>query len=171
MSFNYSEITYDDALKLGSDDAPVKVIEYVNLRCPFSKKYEENVAPVLDEYIKDGKVQRILKHFDKEKYPLEVGSVLNQYLDYDTPEETYVLVQKIFANQDDWGNERLSHIPHVAKEYGLTLQENNKEQAERVFKEVQAVNVELIPTIFVGEKEWIGTVDVDEFIATIEKNI
>ena len=171
MSFNYSEITYDDALKLGSDDAPVKVVEYVNLRCPFSKKYEENVAPALDGYIRDRKVQRILKHFDKEKYPLEVGSVLNQYLDYDTPEETYELVQNIFADQDDWGNERLSHIPHVAKEYGLTLQENNKEQAERVFKEVQAVNVELIPTIFVGEKEWIGTVDVDEFIATIEKNI
>lgn len=171
MSFNYSKITYKDALKIGSDDAPVKVVEYVNLRCPFSKKYEENVVPSLDQYIKDGKVQRVLKHFDKEKYPLEVGNVLNQYLDYNHPEETYERIQKIFAKQDIWGNQRLSHIPHVAKEYGLTLQENNKEQADRIFEEVQAVNVELIPTIFVGEKEWIGTVDLDEFLEEIEKSL
>lgn len=171
MSFNYSEITYNDALKLGSDDASVKVIEYVNLRCPFSKKYEENIVPSLDQYIKDGKVQRVLKHFDKEKYPLEVGNVLNQYLDYSQPEETYKMVQKIFAEQDSWGEQRLSHIPHVAKEYGLTLQKNNKDQAERVFKEVQAVNVELIPTIFVGEKEWVGTVELNEFLEEIEKNL
>ena len=43
MSFNYSKITHDDAVKLGSDDAPLKVIEYINLRCPDSKNYEDNL--------------------------------------------------------------------------------------------------------------------------------
>lgn len=171
MSFNYSKITHDDAVKLGSDDAPLKVIEYINLRCPDSKNYEDNVVAYLDDYIKEGKVQRILKHFDKEKYPLEVGNVLNQYLNYDTPEETYKVMEKLFAEQKNWGSKRLSQIPHIAKAYGLTLQAQNKEQATRIDTEVEAVNVENIPTIFVGEKAFVETIDLEEFKAAIEENI
>lgn len=66
MSLNTDKITHNDGIKLGSDNAPLKVVEYINLRCPDSKDYEENVAPFLNEYIKNGTVQRILKHFDKE---------------------------------------------------------------------------------------------------------
>ena len=49
MSFNYSKITYDDAIKIGSDEAPLKIVEYINLRCPDSKNYEDNVVSYLDE--------------------------------------------------------------------------------------------------------------------------
>ena len=48
MSFNYSKITLDDSIKIGSDEAPLKIVEYINLRCPDSKNYEENIAPFLD---------------------------------------------------------------------------------------------------------------------------
>ena len=66
MSFNYSEISDNNSIKIGSDDAPLKIVEYINLRCPDSKAYEENVAPFLNSYIENGTVQRILKHFDKQ---------------------------------------------------------------------------------------------------------
>ena len=171
MSFNYSKITYDDAIKIGSDDAPLKVVEYINLRCPDSKNYEDHVVSYLDEYIKNGKVQRILKHFDKTKYPLEVGSVFNQYLDYGTPEETYQVIKKLFAEQNDWGSQRLSHIPHLAKDYGLTLQEKNKDQADRIDAEVEAVNVEMIPTVFVGETAIVETIDLETFKKAVEDNL
>lgn len=87
MSFNYSEISDDFAIKIGSDDAPLKVVEYINLRCPDSKAYEENVAPFLNNYIENGTVQRVLKHFDKQTIYLELGNILNQYLDYSTPKK------------------------------------------------------------------------------------
>ena len=121
MSFNYSEITHNDSLKIGSDDAPLKIVEYINLRCPDSKNYEENVAPFLNEYIKNGTVQRVLKHFDKQKYPLEVGNVLNQYLNYNNSEETFDLVKKLFADQNTLGRNRLAAIPHLAHDYCLSL--------------------------------------------------
>lgn len=44
MTFNIDKITHDDSLKIGSDHAPLKIVEYINLRCPDSKNYEENVA-------------------------------------------------------------------------------------------------------------------------------
>lgn len=171
MSFNPENITHKDSIKVGSDDAPVKVVEYINLRCPHSKYYEENIAPSLERYIEEGKVQRILKHFDKEKYKLELGSVLNQYLDYSTPNETFSLIKQLFTEQETWGNKRLSEIPHIAKKYGLTLQPNNREQAERINQEVLDVNVKVIPTIFVGGSAFDETIDLDQFKQTIEEKL
>jgi protein-disulfide isomerase len=168
MSFNYSEITHADSIKIGSDDAPLKIVEYINLRCPDSKNYEENVAPFLNAYIKNGTVQRILKHFDKQKYPLEVGNVLNQYLDYSTPEETFNLIKKLFEEQETWGKNRLSQIPHIAKEYGLSLQAENREQANRIDDEIKAVNVTNVPTVFVGEEAFVETIGLEEFKETVE---
>ena len=168
MSFHLDQITYEDSIKIGSDHAPLKIVEYISLRCPDSKNYEENVAPFLNEYIKKGKVQRILKHFDKAKYPLEVGNVLNQYLDYSTPVETFRLIKKLFEEQNTWGSNRLSQIPHIAKDYGLTLQTKNREQAQRVAKEINTINVENVPTVFVGEVAFVETINLDEFKETVE---
>lgn len=171
MTFNVAAITYDDSIKIGSDDAPLKIVEYINLRCPDSKNYEENVAPFLDSYIERGKVQRILKHFDKEKYGLEKGNLLNQYINYDTPEESYQLIKELFAEQHVWGQHRLAQIPHIAKEYGLELQAANSEISNRVLAEVVAVNVESIPTVFVGDTAFVETVNLEDFKQAVENNL
>lgn len=171
MPFNYSKISYDDGIKVGADTAPLKIVEYINLRCPDSKNYEENIAPFLDKYIENGQIQRILKHFDKAKYGLETGNVLNQYLNYETSEETYSLIEKLFKEQDEWGNERLADIPHIAKKYGLSLQSSNKDRTKRVLEEVKAVNVESIPTIFVGEEAFVETVNFEEFKQAVKNNL
>ena len=171
MAFNYSNITHQDSIKIGADEAPLKIVEYINLRCPDSKNYEENIAPFLESYIKEGKVQRILKHFDKKKYPLEVGNVLNQYLDYDTPEETFKLIKKLFEEQATWGKQRLSQIPHIAYDYGLSLQSQNRKQALRIDEEVDAVHVTNVPTIFVGETAFVETIDLEEFKKAVENNL
>jgi len=171
MSFQFDQITHEDSIKIGSDHAPLKIVEYINLRCPDSKNYEENVAPFLNEYIKNGQVQRILKHFDKAKYPLEVGNVLNQYLNYATPVETFRGIKKLFEEQSTWGSHRLSQIPHIAKDYGLTLQADNRERAQRVDEEISAVNIENVPTVFVGEEAFVETIDLDEFKETVENHL
>lgn len=171
MSFNYSKITLDDSIKIGSDEAPLKIVEYINLRCPDSKNYEENIAPFLDTYIKDGSVQRILKHFDKQKYPLEVGNVFNQYLDYNTPEETFNLIKTLFNEQETWGKNRLSQIPHIAKDYGLSLQSQNRKQALRIDEEVKAVNVTNVPTIFVGDTAFVESINLEKFKEAVESNL
>jgi len=171
MSFHLDKITYEDSIKLGSDDAPVKVVEYINLRCPYSKEYEETIASSLNEYIEAGQVQRILKHFDKEKETLETGNVLHQYIDYENPADSYDVIKKIFATQDEWKDKRLAEIPHFARELGLSLQAKNEDLAKRVLKEVKAVNVEVVPTVFVEDEAFVGTADLDAFKTAIENNL
>lgn len=170
MSFDFTEMTHENSIKIGSDDAPLKVVEYINLRCPDSKNYEENVAPFLNEYIKNGTVQRILKHFDKQTIYLELGNVMNQFLDYSTPGKTYAVMQALFENQNDWGMQRLTDIPHIAKEMGLNLQDANREQAHAVTQEVKAVGIERIPSVFVGEEPLIENIELEDFKKAVENH-
>lgn len=58
-------------IKIGSEDAPVKVIEFINLKCPYCKMWYEDSKDLLAEYVSAGKVQRVIKHFDKEKPSLK----------------------------------------------------------------------------------------------------
>lgn len=169
MSFNFSKISYDNGLKIGSDDAPIKIVEYINLRCPDSKAYEENVVPYLNKYIEDGMVQRILKHFDKPTIHLELGNLFNQYLDYSHSDKTYELIQTLFEKQDEWGQNRLTDIPHIASEYGLSLIPPNRKQAHETTEEIKAVGIKRIPTVFVGEEAFVENIKLNEFKSAVER--
>lgn len=171
MPFNYSAITNQHSIKIGPDTAPIKVVEYINLRCPDSKAYEEKVAPYLNPLIQEGKVQRIIKHFDKKSYGLESGNLLNQYLNYDTPKATYEMIQKLFKEQNQWGFDRLAQIPHIAKEYGLTLQPANSDRSKAVLDEVAAVGVEMIPTVFVNQKALVEIITFDAFKKAVDEQL
>jgi protein-disulfide isomerase len=47
---------------LGSPDAPVTIVEYADLQCPFCAEYSRNVFPtLLDRYVRTGKVQLQLR--------------------------------------------------------------------------------------------------------------
>lgn len=171
MSFNYSNISDQHSIKIGSDTAPIKVVEYINLRCPDSKFYEEEIAPYLNTFIQEGKVQRIMKHFDKKVYGLESGNLLNQYLNYATPIETYEMIQKLFKEQDEWGFDRLAQIPHIATDYGLTLQPANRETSKAVLEEVEAVGVEMIPTVFVNDTAFVERFSFEDFKKEVDHQI
>lgn len=163
MPFNYSEITSDNSIKVGSDLAPIRIVEYINLRCPDSRDYEINVVPYLESYIKEGKVQRIIKHFDKEVSELEKGNLMNQYINYDEPSASYQMIHKLFKEQDDWARNRISQIPHIALDYGLKLEAKNRKRAIEMMEEVKAVDLKKIPTVFIGEKAFVETIGLGEF--------
>ena len=49
-------------ITLGSPDAPVTIVEYADLQCPFCAEYSRNVFPtLLDRYVRTGKVQLQLR--------------------------------------------------------------------------------------------------------------
>lgn len=169
MAFNFSKMNFDNSIKIGLDTAPIKVVEYINLRCPDSKAYEEEMTPYLNTFIQDGKVQRIIKHFDKKSYGLESGNLLNQYLNYETSGETYEMIQKLFKEQDQWGFDRLAQIPHIAQEYGLALQPANREISKAVLNEVDAVGVEMIPTVFINETAFVERFDFEDFKKEVDR--
>jgi protein-disulfide isomerase len=49
-------------ISLGSPDAPVTLVEFADLQCPFCAEYERNVFPeLLERYVKTGKVRLELR--------------------------------------------------------------------------------------------------------------
>lgn len=60
------EVTKDDHIRGGSIDAPVKIVEYSDLECPFCKKHHETMKQIVADY--GDKVAWVYRHF-----PLSYG--------------------------------------------------------------------------------------------------
>lgn len=60
--FNIRPIASDDHI-LGNPEAPVKLIEYSDLECPFCKSFHPTMKKVITEYGQDGRVAWVYRHF------------------------------------------------------------------------------------------------------------
>ncbi len=59
---NMALITSRDHIR-GNPNAPSKIVEYVDMECPFCKQFHLTLQQVVDEYGKDGKVAWVYRHF------------------------------------------------------------------------------------------------------------
>ncbi|MBC9825731.1 DsbA family protein [Carnobacterium inhibens] len=140
-------------IKIGSDDAPVKVIEFINLKCPYCKMWYEDSKDLLTEYVSAGKVQRIVKHFDKEKPSLKKGNIIHQYLDYTNPEKALEEIDYFFVHQDEWGDlEDFTEIAAYATEKRNLSVQSNEAEAKGIVKEANEANVVFVPTVFIEDE-------------------
>lgn len=144
------KVTTEGGWHFGNSDAPIKVVEFINLRCPYCKMWWEKAEKVLDPYVSDGKVERIIKHFDKEKPSLRKGNVLHHHLDY-KDENLREHVDSIIARQDDWGDLDEEQVAEWAQnELGLSAQ-SNAEQSSKIIEEAKEANVFFVPSIFIED--------------------
>ena len=59
-------VSGDDHL-LGNPSAPVKIIEYSDLECPFCSRFHETMKQAMDEFGKDGRIAWVYRHFPLEQ--------------------------------------------------------------------------------------------------------
>ncbi|MBC1539117.1 DsbA family protein [Listeria seeligeri] len=146
-----SVVTPEVGIHVGDKAAPVKVMSFINLRCPFCREWNEKSQEVLTEFIQAGKIELIIKPFDKEKESLQRGNVAHRYLDYSTPEETCETINEIYSTQDEWGSLSLEEVAtYMESKLGLTEQDN-KAASEKIIREANEANVVFVPTVIVGE--------------------
>jgi len=55
-------ITENDHV-FGNPNAPVKIVEYSDLECPFCKRFDTTMTQIMSEYGKDGRVAWVYRHF------------------------------------------------------------------------------------------------------------
>ncbi|GEK89022.1 Thioredoxin [Alkalibacterium putridalgicola] len=168
-AINSKNVTTKGGLLIGDDKAPVKIVEFINLRCPYSKEWWENSLPLLDKYVKESMVQRIVKHFDKDTPGLKKGNVLHRFLDHSNPEQAKEDITYYFAHLDEWGNLPEDAIAEYAKEKRHAAEQTDREHAESIIEETEQANITLVPTIVLNDHifdENISEEELDKLIKT-----
>lgn len=167
-----NQVNTTTGIKIGSENAPVKVIEFINLACPYCKMWYEDSKDLLAEYVSAGKVQRIIKHFDKESLGLKKGNVLHQYLDYTDPEKALEEIDFFFEHQNEWGMlANFDDIATYAQEKRNLAVQSNESRAQEIKKEANEAVVVLVPTVFIGEEIFDENITQQELKDLIEARI
>jgi len=167
-----SRVTRSNAWHIGHPNAPVKVIEFINFRCPYCKQWWDKANEVLTPYVEDEKVERIVKHYDKPKESLQKGNVVRQYLSYDDPAEvTKGLIDQIFSSQEEWGELEQEKIPNWLMKNLSLVKIDNEETSQNVIDEAQAANIELVPTVFIEDNIFDENISNKELKQLVEDNL
>ena len=165
-------------LALGSDTAPVTIIEYASMTCPHCANFEETTFPELKKrYIDTGKVRFILRDF-----PLDslagAAFVLAHCAAKGDKNKYYSMVETLFRQQRTWAVEKpVPPLMAIAKQAGLSEQDFNaclsnqkawdamESVRQRAMKEFK---VESTPTFFVNGTQVTGAVSIEDFAKVID---
>ncbi len=145
--------------KLGSDSAPIKVVEYSSLTCGHCALFHKDDLPnIKTQYIDTGKVQFIFKEFPLNKPALDASKVLRCM-----PEDKFVAFQGLlFSEQDKWAyqSDYLSPLKQNAKLAGLSEEKiesclNNKDLENRIIGDMKAgtdkFKIQSTPTFIIND--------------------
>lgn len=121
--------TLDDVLQpvstlpemtLGRPDAPVTIVQYASMTCPYCRKFHAESFPTLKrEYIDTGKVRYILRA----EFPIgKQSGMATIALRCAAPAKYFQLYEKLMAQQATWVSQEVRPQPilAVAKQVGLT---------------------------------------------------
>jgi protein-disulfide isomerase len=154
---------------LGSNKAPVTIIEYVSLDCPHCAHFAENTLPKLKkEYIDTGKVRYVIREFPSD--PTSVSAFMLARCarkgDY------FSVVDLFFRTQREWAVQKpLLPLLSVARQAGFTENrfracladqklldgiEQVRNRAAKKFK------VDATPTFFINGRKFVGDVSIED---------
>ena len=160
---------------LGSDKAPVTVIEYASMTCPHCAHFSATTFPELQKrYIDTGKVRYTLRAF-----PLDQLSAGGFMLAVCGGKDRYMpIVETLFAKQADWiVKDPIPPLMAIAKQFGftedqfkqcLTNQKLLEDIAEVRDHAVTKLGVNSTPTFFINGKKLLGDLSIDQMAKEID---
>lgn len=163
-----SKLNTTTGIKVGDSDAPVKIIEFINIRCPYCRQWFDEKNDLLQEYVNAGKIERIIKLFDKEKPALAKGNIMHHHVPTDA--SAMSAIKAIYDTQDIWGDleDHTEIAEYAVNTLGLSLQDND-EMSQAILEEAIDANVFFIPTVIIGDQVFDQKISNEELIALLEK--
>jgi protein-disulfide isomerase len=160
---------------LGSDKAPVTIIEYASMTCPHCAHFSATTFPELQKrYIDTGKVRFIFREF-----PLDALAAAGFLLARCAGNDKFMpVVETLFEKQREWMvKEPLPPLREIAKQFGFTEQTFEACLAnQKLLDNIQQVRdhaidklgVNSTPTFFVNGKKISGDVPIDVMAKEID---
>ena len=104
---------------LGKEDAPVKIVEFGDFKCPACRTWDSTVLPRLKEdYINKGKVQFYFINFPFIGKDSDLGAAAGEAIYKQDPESFWTFYNEIYQNQkkenEEWITEEL--LLNIVKE-------------------------------------------------------
>jgi protein-disulfide isomerase len=152
---------------LGSEKAPVTIVEYASMTCPHCAHFSETTFKELKRrYIDTGKVLFIFREFAFDPQGA-AGFMLARCAGKD---RYMAVVEALFARQRDWVvQEPLAPLKDIAREFGFTDQSfsqclANQEAAKRMNEArdnaAEKLGISATPTFFINGKKLVGDVSI-----------
>jgi protein-disulfide isomerase len=165
----------DGDVVVGSDKAPVTIIEYASMTCPHCAHFEATTFPELKKrYIDTGKVRYMMREF-----PLDALAAAGFMLARCAGKDKYeAIIETLFAKQGDWVVQQpLEPLGAIAKQFGFTDDSFKACLAnQKVLDNITAVRdhavnklaVNSTPTFFVNGKRFVGDLSIDQLAKEID---
>jgi protein-disulfide isomerase len=162
-------------MMLGSDKAPVTIIEYASMTCPHCAHFSETTFPELKKrYIDTGKVRFTLRTF-----PLDQLAAAGFMIALCGGKDKYMpIVETLFAKQEQWiVKDPVPPLQEIAKQFGFTEDQFKQCLAnQKVLDDIQAVRdhaveklgVNSTPTFFINGKKLVGDLSIDQMAKEID---
>ena len=164
-----------DDIPMGSENAPVTIIEYASMTCPHCADFEVRTFPQLKEkYIDTGKVRYIMR-----EYPLDrLAAAAFMLARCAGPDKYYPMIETLFQQQQKWAvRDPIPPLLAIAKQAGFTQQSFeacindtamlNKVQQTRD-RGTSKFKVEATPTFFINGEKFSGALSIDDLDRVIQ---
>ncbi|HEY4510175.1 MAG TPA: DsbA family protein [Candidatus Paceibacterota bacterium] len=173
------QVTKDDYVR-GNPDAPITIVEFSDLECPFCKRFHSELRQALADY--GDQVRWVYKHFpldalhpkaDKEAEAVECAGELGG------DEKFWAYMDRIFEVTPSNNGLDLALLPQIAKDLGLDQKafENclssgkYAEKVEKQYQEGVRLGINGTPGSFVNATPVQGAIPYENLKAIIEAEI
>jgi protein-disulfide isomerase len=151
---------------VGRADAPVTIVKYASLTCPYCKKFQAEIFPQLKrEFIDTGNVRLIIREF-----PIGFQSgAATIAMRCASPDKQLALYEKFLATQAQWVSQEVRHDPlfKIAATTGMTRAEFDAcfedkalvSSLNKIKERGRNLGIVGTPNFFVGTKLIKGTLE------------
>lgn len=162
-------------MAIGSGRAPVTIVEYASVTCPFCASFHIEVYGKLKtKYIDTGKVRWILREFPTNPVPVAIAGFA---LARCSGDKYFPLIDVIFEQQRSWASDPYNGLLSIAKQAGFSQQSfeacMKDEKLATAIQEVALLasrkfGVNSTPTFFINGQKLAGPPTIEAFEKQIE---
>lgn len=172
------EVSVDDDPALGSEDAPVVIVEFSDFQCPFCKRFHEQTLPqIKQEYIETGKVRLVYRDFPIMQIHPYAGLAALAAECADDQGRFWGMHDLLFERQSEWPIPQARELfAAYARELGVDEEAFSEcmtaeKHAEEIFQDLQdgvSYGVEGTPAFFINGEKLEGAWPFEKFQEVID---
>ena len=156
------QVTTENGILVGNADAPITTIEFLNLACPYCRKWFYRSDELLSAAVQSGQVRRIIKPLNKDKADLQLGNLAHTYLPFDQPDVALAAIRFLYTHQKTWRPDLTpaEFDKYLQQNLKLTPQDNQT-VLTAIETEAAAAKIQFVPTIIIGNHIFDEAIELD----------